>query len=482
MKAQIVDKYKSKYIHCLITLVIMTFFGMIPAPEPITPYGMKILGIFIGAIYALSAVDVLWGALVAIIGLGIAAGDVAGVLASALGSPLIWGILIMQVILMALQQECVTKFIAEWIISRKVLKGRPWLFSFALQMGVFVLAIVNPIAAALLFWEIIGTICDEVKIERTSPWGMLMTFMTCATAGLAVVSLPVINNGLVISNQYAAVTGTPLNGIQYLLAALPLCIACVLLILLVSKFFFKIDVSAIANMDSSITDKGTLKLSGRQKGLLITFIAIIICLLIPSILPKSWAPVGLLANLGIFGIAGIAALVLCILHVDGKPLMDFQSAASGGIRWAPIFMTGIVVPVSGFLTAQETGIMDFVRNILTPILKGKSPYIFAVIVVLVGVVLTNAAQNLIVVSLLLPIVYAMSETFDINLAAVTVLITMATHAAWLLPSAAPVAGLLHANKDVEKSFIFKKGSIFLVLCTLFIMTIGYVWTNFVFNF
>lgn len=47
------------YVHVLITLLFMFGFGYLPAVEPITPLGMKMLGIFIGLVYAWSTTSLL---------------------------------------------------------------------------------------------------------------------------------------------------------------------------------------------------------------------------------------------------------------------------------------------------------------------------------------------------------------------------------------------------------------------------------------
>lgn len=98
----------------------------------------------------------------------------------------------------------------------------------------------------------------------------------------------------------------------------------------------------------------------------------------------------------------------------------------------------------------------------------------------VGVILTNLAQNLIIMSLMIPIVVAMSDSVDINISAVVVLLAIATHYAVCLPSASPSAGMMFSNPNFKPSFAYKYGSITLLVCLVFIMTIGYAWVNLVF--
>ena len=58
---------KKYYIHSIIGLVIMFGFGLLPTFGPVTPYGMKMLGILIGLIYLWSFVEMGWPSVVALV-------------------------------------------------------------------------------------------------------------------------------------------------------------------------------------------------------------------------------------------------------------------------------------------------------------------------------------------------------------------------------------------------------------------------------
>ena len=60
-------KQKIFYGHIVITLLLMFGFGQLPAVGTITPLGMKLLGIFLGLIYAWSATSLLWPSLLGIV-------------------------------------------------------------------------------------------------------------------------------------------------------------------------------------------------------------------------------------------------------------------------------------------------------------------------------------------------------------------------------------------------------------------------------
>lgn len=66
------------YLNFAIGFIFMFFFQLLPAPAPITPYGMKLIGIFIGIIYLWTTEDILWSSilgLVAMVCLGIFTGN-----------------------------------------------------------------------------------------------------------------------------------------------------------------------------------------------------------------------------------------------------------------------------------------------------------------------------------------------------------------------------------------------------------------------
>ena len=99
---------------------------------------------------------------------------------------------------------------------------------------------------------------------------------------------------------------------------------------------------------------------------------------------------------------------------------------------------------------------------------------------IVAVVLTNLAQNLIIMSLMIPIVVAMAGTVNVNVSAVTILLAIGTHYAVCLPSASPSAGMMFANPNFKPTFAYSKGLITLVVCCAFLLTVGYLWVNLIF--
>ena len=79
---------RKDYIHHFITTLLVFGFGFLPPFSSMTPYGMGVLGTFIGAVYGWTTIGMVYPSFVAIISLGLYAG-VPEVLAKGFGSPII---------------------------------------------------------------------------------------------------------------------------------------------------------------------------------------------------------------------------------------------------------------------------------------------------------------------------------------------------------------------------------------------------------
>ena len=265
-------------IHCIITVALMIVIGLLPPVGPITSYGMQVIGVLVGVVYGMSMVDVYFPSLCAIIILALASGSFSTSVVSMLGSTTVWGMIMVCIVLYAMQAERVTDFFANWIINRKIIRGRPWLFSFAILVGDSLLSIISPEAAMLLFWEIIFAVCDAVKIDRKDPWSVSMIFGTCFASGVGIIYLPFMRNGLVVNNQFTAMSGGQIiDPLKYILGIVPLGICGIVIFILLCKFVFKPDITPFKAIDVTIADQSALKLGRRQ---VIVMLAMLVLLLI----------------------------------------------------------------------------------------------------------------------------------------------------------------------------------------------------------
>ena len=180
------------WIYTLIGLFFMWGFGMLPPIAPLTPVGMKVLGIFIAVLFLWSAVGLAWPALMGIVALGMSGYcTVSEAIALSLGSSVVWQVLMFMLLAGGCTVCGLGEWIARWIISRPFLKGRPTLFVFMFFMGFFVASIMTiSIGVILLAWNVIDNLADLVGYDRKSPIVKAMYIYMAMSCGMGEFCVP----------------------------------------------------------------------------------------------------------------------------------------------------------------------------------------------------------------------------------------------------------------------------------------------------
>ena len=117
------QKNRGYYIHCIVFIILTFAIGFLPPFGQITPLGMKVLGCFIGVIYGWIFVGFIWPSLFGMIALGIVGYDsIVNVFGAALGNSTVIQTFFTFIFVATLDASGLTKFIAEWCVSRKICK------------------------------------------------------------------------------------------------------------------------------------------------------------------------------------------------------------------------------------------------------------------------------------------------------------------------------------------------------------------------
>lgn len=211
-------KNKLFYIHVAITLFFMFGFGFLPSLEPITPLGMKLVGIFIGLIYAWSTTTMIWPSLlgmVAVILSGVV--DLKTLFADGFGNNTVVFILLVFIFAAAIEETGLTEYLARCLMNISWTKGHPWRFVFVILFGSYVIAAVTSLyPVVLIFWTIIYDICKttDYKAFDKFPTLMLIGIMLCATLGTT--CLPFKALAMMFNGAYEALTGMTVGFLPWL--------------------------------------------------------------------------------------------------------------------------------------------------------------------------------------------------------------------------------------------------------------------------
>ena len=144
------------YVHSLVCLCIMFGFGLLDPVEPLTPLGMRLVGVFLGVLYGWVFIEIVWPSLAGLLAMMLVGGmKPVTLLNNSFGHPIVQMMFFIFVFCATINHYGLSRFISLWFITRKFVAGRPWLFSFTFLASIFILgALTSAAPAALIGWSI----------------------------------------------------------------------------------------------------------------------------------------------------------------------------------------------------------------------------------------------------------------------------------------------------------------------------------------
>ncbi len=131
-------------VHYVIMIALIVCIRNIPPLEPITVKGMQLLGLLIGLIYGWSAIGMIGPSLLGIFILGFTQDlTVAKALEVSMGNTIVVFMLLSFLLIKLSELEGVPKYILEKMLSLKLLKGRPMLFSGTILFAAIIIFVVS---------------------------------------------------------------------------------------------------------------------------------------------------------------------------------------------------------------------------------------------------------------------------------------------------------------------------------------------------
>ena len=464
------DSKKKKnwfYFHVAVTVFLMFGFGFLPPPDPITPLGMKLAGIFLGLIYAWSATTMIWPsfmAMVAIVMSGVV--DLQTLFIDGFGNHTVVFIFLVFIFAAAIESTGLTEYLARFLMNLFWIKGHPWRLVFIMLLGSYVIAAITSLyPVVLIFWTIIYDICKVAgyKPYEKFPTLILMGVMLCAMLGTT--CLPFKALAMVFNGAFEALTGETVGFLPWLEFSIPVGISGILGYMILMRFVFRVNLDVLEQVSNeSFLEYHAITFS--QKLSLIMLLAFVLLSILPTFISQTGFG-ALLQNLGTQGILICILVLMLLIKVDGKPLLNFKEAASNGIIWDVIIMFTVVFPLSSYLTTDETGIKAFLNTLIGPVVSGHSFIVFALLMIILPTIITNFANNTVVALIFLSVLCSLADTIGINPTAIAMAIAFCTQYAFLTPAASAPSAVLFGNTGwLRAKDIYKYMSVSIIMLTI----------------
>lgn len=436
------------YIILIITFVIMFGMGFLPPVGQITPDGMRVLGIFIGCIFAWIFGEVIWSSilgviLITIFGYAQMTDNFAATYASSNVSLLVTSL----VFCYAIEKSGLLTEISKWIVGMKWAQKNPWRLVLAFYVAALIVAalVVNFILATILLWSVFYELTKEINVKPFDTYSniVLCGIAVAACMGQSLVpysSIPTTTRSLAtqFNNDFI------FNTADYLILTVLLAIITLPLILLVLRLCFGKQVKQI-----TIPKKESYKmqLNVESKVSLALLVIIILFLIFPNFLPvNNNLRIMCNNNLTGTGIFMIGAVVLMLIHVKGKPVLNIAEGLAN-LPWPLFLLCSAALCISNYMTADEMGIVPTIVSFLNPMIEGKNAFVVTIIFVALGLIMTNLINDFATLMILFPIAAEFVLDAGGSIMVLAIMISQATVQGCLMPSGSMVGAMLHGNNQ-----------------------------------
>ena len=175
MSNSLLKNKTSYYIHTIIMLTILAvFYFFVPAVEPLTPLGIKVLGVFFAMLYGWLFCDVIWPSLLGLVMLAVCGYDtIDNVLLSAFGNSTVILIFLFCAVTAILSAAGVADYIANKLVSLKIVQGRPYTLTFMLLIVMIILnLLLSATPAFIMMVPLIKEVATRYGFKPGDVWPM----------------------------------------------------------------------------------------------------------------------------------------------------------------------------------------------------------------------------------------------------------------------------------------------------------------------
>ena len=461
------EQKKVNIIHYLIVLALCFGFRFIPGVLTITPQGMAILGCFIGAIYGWIMIDMLWPSIIALAGMGLTIGW-GPMLQGSFGNEVIVCLIVAMGAVGVAMKNGAFNWLAVALINNKFIEGKGFLAIFVVFIVAWLCGSFNPIIMCVIFCGFLTAMFKQVGVQKDDPL-VLFTFLGVSYQLMrGQILFPFMGTGLVYLRMYqGSLPDVPMPVPQYMLMMGIMGIIMAVVFVALMKFVFRVDASPLANYRM---EGGIPKCKRDQKialGLFVVFIALNVfnVVSIPVITP-------FLNKFGLIGIClMMGALVPLIKGEDGKPLGNLEELYHM-CNWGQVTMVGFIMLLSTYMVTADTGIGGAMAVLFYPFMK-LPPIVFIAVVMVIGTILTNIANNMIVTVICMPFLINFAQAVGMNPVGMVALLFIISEFALATPAASPVTAVAMSQEMVTPSAMSKAALKILPLLFIVFMIIGW---------
>ena len=381
----------------LVALVLgVALFFLLPEANGLTQAGIRMLSVFIPTIYLWLTCGTSWTSLLSVtlvVLLGIYDGSGA--------YNILWGnicaaaVIPFLMVASVLEESGAFEWIVKWIISRKFIHGKPNLFLLMMIVAMVVISVFTaPQVVSVLFFKLLGDVSEAIGYKKEDKFyqsqGLLVGWIAQICDGILIWGRPYI------LTMVAIVVGlgfTDFTAMDYFKFGGIYLVIVILVAFLILKLWMKPDVSKFVDFDDAKMreDLKANPISKKGKIALVGMLSILTCYILASL--DFLGPVQeYFSGITIAASVTLVCALLCLITVDGQPVMDFNKAAAK-VPWSMIIFLGAIMFYASAVGNEAYGISTCMQNILGPIVQSLPSTVAILIGLTFACVCTNFCSN-----------------------------------------------------------------------------------------
>ena len=456
----------------------LALFFFLPEANGLTQAGICMLSVFIPTIYLWLTCGTSWTSLLSVtivVLLGIYDGS------SAYNT--LWGnicaaaVIPFLMVASVLEESGAFEWIVKWIISRKFIHGRPNLFMLMLILAMVVISIFTaPQVVSVLFFKLLGDVSTAIGYKKEEKFyqsqGLLVGWIAQICDGILIWGRPYI------LTMVAVVVGlgfTDFTAMQYFKFAGIYLIIVIIVAFLILKLWMKPDVGKFKDFDDAKMreDLKANPISKQGKIALVGMLAILVCYVLAYL--DFLGPIQeYFSGITIAASVTFVCALLCLITVDGKPVMDFNKAAAK-VPWSMIIFLGAIMFYAGAVGNEAYGISACLQNILGPIVQNLPSTVAILIGLTFACVCTNFCSNsvsgVVVCSSFIPALMGIEGLSQSSILAFACGVIAICGTAICTVSACPTMSIVYSDLGVEYKGTAKYSA---ALCAIMVLITTFV--------
>ena len=471
------------FIKLIVALFFMFAFRFIPAPAGLSASGMQVVGIFIGVLILWLSVAIDWPSLLMMGALALVPElNFSSILSSSFGNTTFVFLIFTFILTYALGQTSVLKRIAiAFMTSKYAMKG-PWAFVILYSASILFLGLfISPSVLFFIYLPIHDTIMELLGITKGHKLGAMMMISNVIMCGVSSGMTPIAHVfPLIAMGLYQDMYGMTIDYARYMLIAIPVGVIIFGLTMLVFRFILKPDMSPLKNLDVHCLKTMIEPSSPKDNVVLTIFLLVIALWVLPGLLLLLLPQGPLYSFLDRFDALGtampplIGVVLLCVIHHDGKPILNIANAMAKGVSWSSLLMCAGTLAIGSALTNSDIGFTSWLSPSLSPLIAQLPPLGMVFIFALWSGLQTNLCSNMVTSTLVSSAALTISASLNgINIAVLIILIGMLSSYAFATPPAMPCVAIASSSGWTTTKQMMIYGFTIMLLSIIVATLIGY---------